>query len=328
MILVRSPLRISFGGGGTDLPEYFNKYEGNVISTSINKYVYLVISKPFTDEFILKYSSNERVNSVEKIKHKIIKTLLEKKEYKCNGIEITSLADIPAGTGLGSSGAFSTALIKALNSYFKISDSKKSIASLATEIEKKTSNKYIGLQDQFASAYGGLNFYKFTKDKVIVNKINLKKNFIKKLDNNLIIFFTGTMRKSSKILKQQAIQINKKKFSTLKNLHQIKNIATHVKDAFNNNMFEDFGNLLHEQWYIKKQISSQISNDKIDMIYSYGIKNGAIGGKLLGAGAGGFLLFLAKDISQLRKSMKKKNILEVPFAFENEGTKIIYNNNE
>lgn len=324
MILVRSPLRISIGGGGTDLSSYYNKYGGQVISTTIDKYVYIIISKPFTDEFILKYSQNEKVKNIKDIKHKIIKSALLEKKYKCKSIEITSLADIPAGTGLGSSGAFSTALIKGLNTYFKIKDNKKDIARFATNIELKSLNKFVGLQDQFASSYGGLNIYKFNKNSSTVNRLNIDSNLKQNLDENILLYYSGITRKSSKILKQQTKKINDIDNNTLSNLHRIKIISNEMKNAILLNDFPLIGDLLNEQWQLKKNISKKISNNAINELYDYGIKNGAYGGKLLGAGGGGFLLFLAKDKKKLQSQMKKRNIIEIPFSFENEGVKVVY----
>lgn len=324
MIIVKSPLRISIGGGGTDLPNYYKKKGGQVISTTINKYVYLIINKPFNKEFILKYSENERVTKIKNIKHKILKKLLSEKKYKCEAIEISVLADVPAGTGLGSSGAFTTALIKALNAYFNIKDNKELVASYATKIERATINKSLGLQDQYASSYGGFNIYKFNKFSTEVSNIKINKIFRKRLDRNLLLFNTGIYRKSIAILKNQNSKI-KGDPDIVKKLDRIKEIAKDMHQSIINENFYEIGNLLNEQWLLKKSTSSLISNKKIDDLIEYGLNNGASGCKLLGAGAGGFLLFLTKDRNLLRTKMKKKNITELPFEFESDGVQIIFN---
>ena len=322
MIFVKSPLRISLGGGGTDLPNYYQKKGGQVISTTINKYVYLIINKPFNNEFILKYSENEKVKKINDIKHKIIKQILGEKKYKCNGLEITVLADVPARTGLGSSGAFTVAIIKALNAYFNLKDNKEMIASYATKIERKSINKSLGLQDQYASSYGGFNFYKFNKFSTNVSNIKVEKKFKKKLEEKLLLFNTNIQRSSFKILKDQNSKLKNNK-NIIEKLDRIKKIAVEIKNAIIEKDMRKIGNLLNEQWQLKKNTSSLISNRRIDSLIEYGLQNGALGCKLLGAGGGGFLLFLAENKKLLRAKMKKKNISELPFKFENDGVKII-----
>jgi D-glycero-alpha-D-manno-heptose-7-phosphate kinase len=322
MIIVKSPLRISLGGGGTDLPNYYQKKGGQVISTTIDKYVYLIINKPFSNEFILKYSENEKVKKINDIKHKIIKQILGEKKYKCNALEITVLADVPARTGLGSSGAFTTAIIKALNAYFNLKDNKEMIASYATKIEQKSINKSLGLQDQYASSYGGFNFYKFNNFSTNVSNIKIEKKFKKKLEKKLLLVNTNMYRSSFKILKDQNSKLKNNQI-IIEKLDRIKEIAVEMKNAIIEKDMRKIGNLLNEQWHLKKNTSPLISNDKIDSLIEFGLQNGALGCKLLGAGGGGFLLFLAQDKKLLRAKMKKKNISELPFKFENDGVQII-----
>jgi D-glycero-alpha-D-manno-heptose-7-phosphate kinase len=322
MIIVKSPLRISLGGGGTDLPNYYQKKGGQVISTTIDKYVYLIINKPFSNEFILKYSENEKVKKINDIKHKIIKQILGEKKYKCNALEITVLADVPARTGLGSSGAFTTAIIKALNAYFNLKDNKEMIASYATKIEQKSINKSLGLQDQYASSYGGFNFYKFNNFSTNVSNIKIEKKFKKKLEKKLLLVNTNMYRSSFKILKDQNSKLKNNQI-IIEKLDRIKEIAVEMKNAIIEKDMRKIGNLLNEQWHLKKNTSPLISNDKIDSLIEFGLQNGALGCKLLGAGGGGFLLFLAEDKKLLRAKMKKKNISELPFKFENDGVQII-----
>ena len=324
MIVVKSPLRISLGGGGTDLPNYYLKKGGQVISTTIDKYVYLIINKPFRNEFILKYSENEKVKKINDIKHKIIKQILREKKYKCNALEITVLADVPAGTGLGSSGAFTVAIIKALNAYFNLKDNKEMIASHATKVERESINKSLGLQDQYASSYGGFNFYRFNKFSTNVSNIKIEKKFKKKLEKKLLLFNTNMYRSSFEILKDQNSKLKNNQI-IIEKLDRIKEIAIEMKNAIIEKDMRNIGNLLNEQWHLKKNTSSSISNDRIDTLIEFGLQNGATGCKLLGAGGGGFLLFLAEDKKLLRAKMKKKNISELPFKFENDGVQIILN---
>jgi len=323
MIVVKSPLRISIGGGGTDLPNYYLKKGGQVISTTIDKYVYLIINKPFKNEFILKYSKNEKIKKISQIKHKIIKQILSERKYKCNALEITILADVPAGTGLGSSGAFTTAIIKALNAYFNIKDNKELIASHATKIEQKSINKSLGLQDQYASSFGGFNFYKFEKFKTNVSKVQIEEQFKTKLENNFLLFNTNLYRNSFKILNDQNTKLKNNK-TIINKLDRIKEIANEMKSSIIKKDIIKIGELLNEQWDLKKNTSPSISNNKIDNLIEFGLQNGAIGCKLLGAGAGGFLLFLAKDKKLLRAKMKTKDISELPFKFENDGVQVIF----
>ena len=323
MIIVQSPLRISLGGGGTDLPNYYQKKEGQVISATIDKYVYIIINKPFRNEFILKYSKNEKVKKINDIKHKIIKQILREKKYKCKALEITVLADVTARTGLGSSGAFTTAIIKALNAYFNLKDNKEMIASHATKVEQKSINKNLGLQDQYASSYGGFNFYKFNKFSTNVSNIKIENEFKKKLEKKLLLFNTNMQRNSCEILKDQNSKLKNNQM-TIQKFDRIKEIAIEMKNAIIEKNIRKIGNLLNEQWRLKKNTSSLISNDRIDSLVKFGLHNGAIGCKLLGAGGGGFLLFLAEDIKLLRAKMKKKNISELPFKFENGGVQIIF----
>ncbi len=323
MIVVKSPLRISIGGGGTDLPNFYLKRGGQVISTTIDKYVYLIINKPFKNEFILKYSKNEKVKKISDIKHKIIKQVLSEKKYKCSALEITVLADVPAGTGLGSSGAFTTAIIKALNAYFNLKDNKKLVASQATKMEQKSINKSLGLQDQYASSYGGFNFYKFDKFRTKVSKIKIEEIFKNKLEKNLLLFNTNIYRNSFEILNDQNSKL-KKNQTIINKLDRIKEIANEMKISIIEKDVYKIGSLLNEQWNLKKDTSSSISNNKIDSLIKFGLMNGAIGCKLLGAGAGGFLLFLTEDKELLRKKMKEKNIAELPFAFESDGVQVIF----
>jgi D-glycero-alpha-D-manno-heptose-7-phosphate kinase len=324
MIITRSPLRISLGGGGTDLPSYYQEHEGFLVSAAIDKYVYVTINRPFEKGIYLKYSDIERKKAVKDINHNIIREVLLLENLKTPQIEITTLTDIPAGTGLGSSGSFTTALIKAIYAYRKKNISQQDLAELACNIEINRLGEPIGKQDQYISAVGGITSFIFHKDnKVSFQYMNLSIETLHELEDNLLLFFTGYVRSASNILKDQKIKSEKKDLDMLKNLHYIKDLGYRSKDALEKGDIKIFGELMHEHWEYKKQRSKNISNDKINYLYDLAKKNGALGGKLVGAGGGGFLMFMANDKPKLRKIMLGAGLEEVRFKFDFEGTKAI-----
>lgn len=321
MIICRSPLRITLGGGGTDLPSYYKKNEGFVISSTINKYVYVSVVKPFKKGIFLKYSSLEKVKKVSKINHKIIKEVLKLNNFNSDQIEITTLADIPSGTGLGSSGSFTTALINALCEYNDLKITKKNLAELACKIEIEKLNQPIGKQDQYAAAYGGINKFYFKKNgDVKVESLKIEKKILKKLEKNLQLFFTGYSRNANDILKIQNSNTIINKRTMIENLDEVKQIGLDSLHYLENGDLENFALLMNHHWKIKKERSFNISNNDINNVYDYALKNGAIGGKLIGAGGGGFLMFYSENPKKLSFAMKKKGIQEVDFNFENRGS--------
>ena len=327
MIITRSPLRITLGGGGTDLPSYYNKNEGFVLSAAINKYVYVSIIKPFTEGIFLKYSKIEKVKNINEIQHPIIREVLKMLNLEPQ-IEITTLADIPAGTGLGSSGSFTTALLKAAYSNIKENLSQERLAELACHVEINLLGEPIGKQDQYISAIGGLNSFTFHrnnegKDKVTFKPIKIKNKTMLDLEENLLLFFTGYSRSASNMLRDQNKRSLENEESMINNLHFIKDIGYMSKEALESDNIELFGELMHKHWEHKKKRYNAISNSKIDECYNLGIKNGAIGGKVVGAGGGGFLMFLANNKSLLRKTMCSVGLKEVHFRFDFEGTKLM-----
>ena len=324
MIIVRSPLRISLGGGGTDLPSYYKKKTGIILSAAINKYVYVTITRPFSKGIYLKYSEIEKIKDPKKIKHQIIKQALIDQKFKKPQIEITTLTDIPANTGLGSSGSFTTALIKALNSYRKKIIDKSELAKIACNIEIVKLKQPIGKQDQYISAYGGINSFEFySNEKVEVKSLELKNDTLSDLEDNLLLFFTGFSRSASKILKDQDKKSQKYDKKMLDNLDYIKKLEIEIKKELLKGNTQQFGKLMNDHWQKKKNRSKNMSNNKINEIYDLAMKNGALGGKLVGAGGGGFLMFYAQDSEKLRNTMKKANLEEVRFKFDFEGTKQI-----
>ena len=323
MIIVRSPLRISIGGGGTDIPSYYKEKGSFFISAAINKYVYVTITKPFEKGIYLKYSKIEKTNKVETIKHKIIKEVL-KQELIENKIEITTLTDIPSKTGLGSSGSFSVAMIKAIYSFNQKMIGRRELAEKACDIEINKLKQPSGKQDQYISVYGGISEFNINKNGIVKAK-NLKigRETILDLEDNLLLFFTGFSRNSSLILNEQNKKTIKSDVQIIKNLDYVKSLGLEIKKELLKGNCNNFAKLMNEHWNYKLQRSKNMSNKTINEIYTFAIKNGAIGGKLIGAGGGGFLLFYTNTPNRLRKAMAHKKLEEVRFKFDHEGVKQI-----
>ena len=324
MIITRTPFRVSFAGGGSDLKEYYLQHGGSVLSVSINKYVYLSMHPYFYEnKFFLKYSNNEYVENIDDIQHKIIKQVLI--DYDIKGIDFNSSADIPSGTGLGSSSAFTAGLTTLCNAYTGKYMSKEDIANYACEVEIQKLNEPIGKQDQYACAVGGLNFINFHQnDKVEIEKILLSPKKFIQLENNLLMFYLGETRSASKILtEQKANTISNKK---IENLHKMVALSKELRDELQKGNIDSMGEILHRGWMYKKELASSISNEKIDYYYNLALENGAIGGKLLGAGGSGFLLFYALEENQERLRSALSDLKELDFKFDDEGTKVIYYN--
>jgi D-glycero-alpha-D-manno-heptose-7-phosphate kinase len=324
LIIARSPLRITFGGGGTDLPSYYRDHEGFLVSAAIDKYVYVNVMRPFTEGIYLKYSQLEQVRNIADVKHPIVREALQVLGFKTPQIEITALADIPAGTGLGSSGSFTTALLKALYTHRKRSISQSELAELACHIEIDRLGEPIGKQDQYISAVGGVTCLTFHRDnRVSVNPLNISMDTMFALEDNLLLFFTGFSRSAGSILKDQNVRSQQSEPDMLANLHYVKELGYRSRDALLDGKTRLFGELMHEHWEHKKRRSGGMSNPRIDEWYELGLRNGAVGGKLVGAGGGGFLMFMANDRNMLRRSMAEAGLEEVRFKFDYEGTKIV-----
>lgn len=324
MIIARSPLRITLGGGGTDLPSYYREHDGFLIAAAIDKYVYVNINRPFIEGIFLKYSALENVQLVEEVQHKIIREVLSMQNLKTPQIEITTLADIPSGTGLGSSGSFTTALLKCLYAHRKRYLHQEELAELACHIEIDRLGEPIGKQDQYAAAYGGITAFDFHRnDKVTAKPLNIEINTMFELEDNLLLFFTGYSRSASEILKDQQTRSQQHDEEMLNNLHYVKDLGLRSKLALESGNTALFGELMHEHWEHKKRRSGGMSNPMIDEWYQLGMSNGAVGGKLVGAGGGGFLMFMAKDRNKLRRAMTNAGLEEVRFKFDFEGTKVV-----
>jgi D-glycero-alpha-D-manno-heptose-7-phosphate kinase len=321
MIIARSPLRISLGGGGTDLPSYYRENGGFLIAAAINKYVYVTVTRPFTPGIFLKYSMLEQVESVNQIQHPIIREAIQLLNLKNPQLEITTLADIPAGTGLGSSGSFTTVLLRALHANKHQFLHPKELAEMACHIEIERLEKPIGKQDQYIAAYGGITSFSFNRDNsVAVEPLAIDTNTLYDLEDNLLLFFTGFSRKADDILYEQDARTQTNDQDMLNNLHYVKQLGFRSKEALENSNTVLFGEIMNEHWEHKKHRSNAMSNPQIDEWYRLAIDNGAVGGKLVGAGGGGFLMFYARDRQQLRKSMTAAGLEEVRFGFDFEGT--------
>ncbi|HSW70134.1 MAG TPA: galactokinase [Gammaproteobacteria bacterium] len=324
MIVVRSPLRISLGGGGTDLPSYYENYGGFLIAAAIDKYVYITLHQTFAEEIILKYSKLEHVKSVEHIEHPIVREVLKHVGISTNRLEITSMADIPAGTGLGSSGSFTTALIKALHTLQKNPIHPKELAEIACHIEINLLKEPIGKQDQYIAAFGGMTCFNFLSDhRVEVQPLRIKPEILYTLEDNLLLFFTGYSRSASSILQEQNTKSKKNDSNMLDNLHLIKELGIKSKEALENSDINKFVELMNVHWEHKKRRSIQMSNNQIEEWYTLARNNGALGGKIIGAGGGGFFMFYAEDKMRLRQVMRAAGLQEVRFRFDFSGTQVI-----
>jgi D-glycero-alpha-D-manno-heptose-7-phosphate kinase len=324
MIIARSPLRITLGGGGTDLPSYYRGHEGFLVAAAIDKYVYVTVTRPFTPGIYLKYSALERVASVDHVRHPILREALALQELRTPQIEITTLADIPAGTGLGSSGSFTTALLKALSAHRRKLIHPQELAELACHLEIERLHEPIGKQDQYIAAYGGLTCFTFHKDdRVTVEPLLVSMDTMFDLEDNLLLFFTGFSRSAAGILQDQQTRSQASDEEMLRNLHYVKELGFRSRAALECGNLVQFGELMHEHWEHKKRRSGRMSNEQIDEWYRLARRSGAVGGKLVGAGGGGFLMFYATDRNLLRHAMTNAGLEEVRFKFDFEGTKLI-----
>jgi D-glycero-alpha-D-manno-heptose-7-phosphate kinase len=322
MIISRTPFRISFAGGGSDLPVFYRKEIGAVLSTTIDKYIYIAIH-PYFDEgkIQLKYSKTELVSDIGEIVHPIFRAVLNM--YNLTGVDVNSIADVPSGTGLGSSSSFTVGLMNAVKAYQNKAVSAELLAKNACHIEIDLLNSPIGKQDQYAAAYGGLNFITFYPDETVnVERIIMNPQKKLELERNLIMIYTGEVRSANNILIQQNAEIMET--GKFRNQRRIVKLAYDLKEALLNDQIDNFGKILHEGWLLKKSLTRSISNTLVDEIYEKGIKAGALGGKLLGAGGGGFILFYCPVEKQEYFRMCMRNYKELKFGFDNFGSKIIH----
>ncbi len=324
MIITRSPLRISLGGGGTDLPSYYGEYGGFVISAAIDKYVYITLHQTFVEDLIIKYSQMERVNTVNDIKHPLIREALRMEAVDPQYLEITSMSDIPAGTGLGSSGSFITALLHALHTLKKHIVPKQQLAEQACDIEINRLQEPVGKQDQYIAVFGGITCFTFENGGgVQVESLALSEECLMDLEDNLGLFFTGYTRSASSILREQDTQSRAQDDAMIRNLHCVKEFGIRSRAALEKGDLRTFASIMHEHWEYKKQRSKSMSNPQIDEWYDLALQNGALGGKLIGAGGGGFLMFYTEDKTRLRRVMREAGLREVRIRFDVQGTTVV-----
>ncbi|MCW3999798.1 MAG: galactokinase [Candidatus Bathyarchaeota archaeon] len=325
MIVSKTPLRLTLGGGGTDLPAYCSQHGGFVVTSAIDKYIYLVINRRFEEPVRVSYSITEIVEPIGSIKHPVIREALEMLDLRSN-LEIISIAEVPAETGLGSSSSFTVGLLHALHMYKDEHLSRQVLAEEACRLQMDILKEPCGYQDTFIAAYGGLVCLDIAKDgKVNVSSLKISDEAMRELENNLVFFYTGIKRSSSSVLKDQGNAV-KEQGTQLDAMHEVKAIGYKVKHALENGDINQFGRLQHEHWLVKKRTSPVISTGLIDKWYELGLKNGALGGKLMGAGGGGFLMFYCENgRDSLRKAMAKEGLREIAFDFEADGSKISLN---
>ena len=324
MIIARSPLRITLGGGGTDLPSYYREHEGFLVAAAIDKYVYVTVMRPFAPGIYLKYSQLEHVDQLRDVKHPIIREAIEMLEFKTPQVEITTLADIPSGTGLGSSGSFTTALLKALYAHRKRHLNQDELAQLACHIEIDRLREPVGKQDQYIAAFGGITCFTFhPDDTVTAAPLKISMDTLLDLEDNLLLFFTGYSRSASEILREQDAKSKESDSEMIANLHFVKDIGHQSREALEKGDLAQFAELMNVHWEHKKQRAGGMSNEDINRWYELARANGALGGKLIGAGGGGFLMFYADDKVRLRAAMRQAGLQEVRFRFDFEGTKVV-----
>lgn len=325
MIISRAPVRLSMGGGGTDLPSYYEKFGGFLMAACIDSYVYVMINRRFSNSIRLSYSKTEIVDSVGKIEHNLFREALRCLQIT-NQIEVVSIADVPASCGLGTSSSFSVALLNGLYAYKKDYISSNKIAEAACHLELDILKQPIGKQDQYAAAFGGFKAYWFHRDGTVnVEELNLNEQVLRDIENNILLFYLKNERSANLILKDQDSNSKNNDNNTLKRLHKIKELGLYTKKVFEKGNIDEFGEILHEHWLTKKRLSSKISNPFIDEMYELARQNGAIGGKVVGAGGGGFLLlYCPHNKSALVSALEKTGLIPMWFSFEKEGAKIVY----
>jgi D-glycero-alpha-D-manno-heptose-7-phosphate kinase len=323
VLITRTPLRISLGGGGTDLPSYYTRRDGFVLSAAITKYVYIGINRTFTDDYFLKYSALERVKQPNEIRHPIIRSALALHPVGPS-LEIVSLADIPAGTGLGSSGTFTVGLLRALYAFKREQVTPGDLAEEAARIEIEMLGEPVGKQDQYIAAFGGITCFEFARDDgVQVAPLSVSTATLHDLEEHLLMFFTGYSREASDLLADQQRRTETEDKTMLAVLDNVKELGLEVRDALRAGDTADFGRLMHEHWVRKRERSKGMSNPDVDRWYEVATSSGALGGKLVGAGGGGFLLFYAADPKALRAAMEKEGLAEVRFGFDFDGSTVV-----
>jgi len=325
MILTRTPFRIPLGGGGTDLPAFYQQHEGFVFSAAIDKYMYISIVRPILDSLVrIKYSRIEVVENVAQVQNQLARAALEYYGIK-DKIEITSTADVSAGTGMGSSGSYLVGLLKGLQTLTRRGSGVQELAELACHIEIDLLHKPVGKQDQYLAAYGGFTILNIDRNGVVqVSEAAVSNETVEELQNKLLLFYTGITRDAMVILGEQSAAAEKKESDVTKSLLQIKDIGLEIKNSIEAGNLDNFGRLMDEHWKVKKTMSTKMSDPNMDRLYALAKDNGALGGKIMGAGGGGFFVFYCpgdKEKKGVREAMKAEGLVEMPFRFEKEGAK-------
>jgi D-glycero-alpha-D-manno-heptose-7-phosphate kinase len=327
MIITRTPFRFTLGGGGTDLPAYYSKFGGFIFAAAINKYMFINLNRPVVDSLVrLKYSQSETVSHREELQHDIAKEAMRMTDIE-NSLEIASMADVPAGTGLGSSSCYAVGLLNALHTMKKDAVSVQGLAEEACDLEINRLGKPIGKQDQYMAAFGGLQVLEIDMGGTVkVRSARVEDSTLDELNQNLLMFYTNTSRSADKILLEQSQGAREDKKNVIESLHVIKEIGYKVLEAAESGNITDIGLLFDKHWKFKKNMSAVISNSWLDELYEYALQNGALGGKVTGAGGGGFFVFyVEKDHAKFREAMKRSNLLEMKYRFEGAGSTVLLN---
>jgi D-glycero-alpha-D-manno-heptose-7-phosphate kinase len=326
MIVTRTPIRIPLGGGGTDLPSYYTQYGGFLISAAIDKYIYITVNKRFEKSIRVSYSSTEIADSIDDIKHPIVREALKHLKID-SGIEITSIADVPSNTGLGSSSSFTVGLLNALHTYKNEKVNIKDLAEEACYIEIELLKEPIGKQDQYAAAFGGIICLEIDRlGSVKTIPLKLSEDSLDQLESNTLLFYTGIKRSASEVLGSQNKNASLNQEKVIQGMHLIKKIGLEIKEAFEKEDLETFGKLLDQHWQTKKTLSDKMTQNRIDQWYEVAKKNGALGGKLMGAGGGGFFMFYCNNGKNgFRKKMEQEELKEMRFRLDFEGSKVLVN---
>jgi D-glycero-alpha-D-manno-heptose-7-phosphate kinase len=323
MLITRTPLRISIGGGGTDLPSYYTRRGGFVVSAAIDKYIYIGINRTFTDDYFLKYSALERVKQVDEIDHSIIRSALNVHDVGPS-LEIVSLADIPSGTGLGSSGSFTVGLLRALHAFKREHVTAGDLAEGAAHVEMTMLGRAAGKQDHYIASFGGITCFELERDGTVhVSPLSISTKTLHDLEENLLMFFTGYSRDADSLLEDQRTRSDGGDQDLIANLEEVERLGRRIREVLEAGDTREFASLMHAHWQRKRERSTSMSNDAINRWYDVGTENGALGGKLIGAGGGGFLLFYAGDKKSLREAMAEEGLAEVRFGFDFDGSTVI-----
>jgi len=326
LIVSRTPFRLSLGGGGTDLPAYYSKHGGFFVSGAVDKYMHIIVNDRFEPGIRLSYSQTEIVDSIDKIRHPLVREVLRLMDLR-DRLEIVSLADVPAATGLGSSGSFTVGLLNALYARERIVKTPEEVAEIACDIAMNRLKEPSGKQDEYISSLGGIRAFEVSREgKVTSSELKIPENTLRELEYGIMMFYTGITRSAGEVLAKQQAKVADGQEEAIRKMHAIKEIGLESKSALESSDLQRFGELLHEHWKLKRGITDNMTTESVDSWYALARENGALGGKLVGAGGGGFLmLFCLEGREKVRSALAKKGLAEMRFRFDFEGSKVIYN---